>query len=55
MYLTVIYFLALLCIFIRSIVFSIYSFKNSGVLAGIGVLILAAGIAAAGVMSVMSI
>ena len=55
MYLTVIYFLALLCVFIRSISFSVYSFKNNGAAAGIGVLILSAGIIVSGVMAFMGV
>ena len=55
MYLTVIYLLILFCVFLRIVSFSIYSFKNVGAIAGIGVSILAAGIAVTGVMSVMTI
>lgn len=55
LYLTVLYLIILSCVFLRIVSFSVYSFKNAGAIAGIGVSILAAGIAVTGVMSVMSI
>lgn len=55
MIITVVYMLILFCVFLRTVSFSVYSFRNVGAVAGIGTSILAAGIVVTGVLSFMSL